>query len=128
MFQNRSLYNIAIIHLQKEINFQKCITRLFGAKIQKFKTISQCFKIAQKVSFYNIGIIHLQKEIDYQKCILPILPIFGAKIQIFKTMSKCFKIAQKVSFFNIAIIHLQKKKYIFSKVHFAHFWHENSNI
>ena len=63
MFQNRSLYNIAIIHLQKEINFQKCITRLFGAKIQKFKTISQCFKIAQKVSFYNIGIIHLQKEI-----------------------------------------------------------------
>ena len=91
MFQNRSLYNIAIIHLQKEINFQKCITRLFGAKIQKFKTISQCFKIAQKVSFYNTGIIHLQKEIDYQNCILPILTIFGAKIQILANEKKLKK-------------------------------------
>ena len=54
--------------------------------------------------------------------------IFGAKIQTL-TISQWFKITQKVSFYNIASINF-KKKYIFgfSKIYFAHFLRENSNI
>ena len=55
--------------------------------------------------------------------------IFGAKIQTLQTISQCSKSLKK-SHFTILRALIFKKKYFvgFSKIYFAHFWRQNSNI